>query len=160
MVGRILGRLAGGAGAVLTSLVAIAALTPSFATAQEFDLVCKGNQITNEQGASSFPKSGPFQAFVIRYRVSIDRGRWCAEGCTSTSPLVRVTATELKLESVSADELGMDRATNVNRESGEYLHVERYMLGPGLTWRQGSNSIVRMGTCERATFSGFPTPKF
>lgn len=106
--------------------------TPAIA-ADQFDLVCKGG------------------GKPVRYRIDLAKGEACSDSCDRVWKIGRVTSGEISV---------IDRAPNyandleermvVNRQSGEW----RYFMS------LSGKSATDQGTCEVATFSGFPAAKF
>lgn len=111
--------------------------------ASSFDLVCAGTISTVEQGkvSAKVPTKG-------RYRIDLDRGRYCTAKCTTSEPIYSVTSTEIVLRFQKYEDAGY--VTKINREDGSYTDV--FMLG--------DSRIVDVGKCERAPFSGLPERKF
>ena len=108
-----------------------------------FDLVCTGTISTVEKGRSKNK-----EPTSVRYRVDLERGRYCLGKCTTTQPIHSVTSTEIVLRFWQDGDAGY--ITRINREDGSYSDVMR--LGDG--------RLVDIGKCERAPFSGHPDRKF
>lgn len=86
----------------------------------------------------------------ITYRIDLNRLRWCSGECQTTEPIVDVNAAEIVLHrealSNGSAELKLDR------EGGgvSYILVDRSTMA----------SVLSLGKCEVATFTGMPEPKF
>lgn len=131
----------------LASAIIWALSLPAFATdGAAFNLVCSGE---NYMANGVFgPKEHVVQSTTI-YRIDLDSGRWCSGTCETTKAVVTFSATEIILTAVESAP-GFDQLTTINRESGDWLDRSRAL--PLI--------LVTTGKCEKAAFSGFPTPKF
>lgn len=117
---------------VWLAIVAGLMATPALA-ADQFDLVC-------ERGKST-----------VRYRVDLAKGEACSDSCDRVWKMGPATSGELKLVDRRPAYRGdLEEVATVNRATGEY----RYFMS--MAGRSDSNT----GTCEPATFSGFPPARF
>lgn len=115
-----------------------------------FNLICSGTQTTGPL-TLSIPKDG--QPFSIVYRVDLARMRYCSGECKTTFPIKRASATEIVFNSTGMNEVGFGGTTSVNRESGSYNDVTVFEGKP-------YTRILRMGSCDKMPFTGFPKRKF
>lgn len=113
---------------------------------QQFDLVCTG-EYTSKLSSDAKQDRGKTQ---LRLRVSLDLGRWCADECKETKPLVAVTDGEIVFERSADREIDAYDDVRVNRETGAYTSHHRI------------NETEQDATeaCVKAPFSGFPGRKF
>jgi hypothetical protein len=113
--------------------IGMLAATPAVA-ADQFDLVCTAKKD------------------VTRYRVDLNRGEWFLEKCRGVVKIAEVTAGTLTLLDEKAAKSGdVEHHIIINRSTGDwYSSFSVGDLAPS----------VERGTCEPASFSGFPSPKF
>jgi hypothetical protein len=113
-----------------------------------FNLVCIGIQA---KGVGNLPPVVPKlqHPYSITYRVDLDRRLWCSGSCTTTEPIVSVTESKIILRLVHPDARGYGMVESVNPQTLEFTTL--YVLA-------GVQTDFRSGTCERAPFTGFPSP--
>jgi hypothetical protein len=137
------------------SLVAVAILlstaTPgNGAQTESFDLNCTLTHITAFDGGKMTQLL--HKPIDISFRVNLATRRFCSAQCTETKPIYRVSPTEIVFEfDETPDHQGSERIEEVSRESGGYHSQD---------WIDGETSLVSLGKCQPAVFSGFPKPKF
>lgn len=118
----------------------------AIAVAAAFNLLCTGDERTAEfQNGSIVTKSRT--KYTSAYRIDLDKRRWCAGDCTQTAAIIEISDSSISLVNTKEP---FETLLNLNRETGEMIY--RLRIGDVVT--------LRMGQCERAPFSGFPTPKF
>ncbi|WP_076073100.1 hypothetical protein [Sphingomonas montana] len=116
------------------------------ASANQFDLVCKGK----EQKKTGVPAS----AWNERFRLDLDTKRWCRGTCKTPAAIDTVTADEIRISDSRAAIGGpADVQLSFARTSGKVS--ESIMMG----W-SGSGASLAEGSCRREFFSGFPTQRF
>jgi len=127
-------------------------LAPICASAQSFNLVCKGEQIrvVSDQPAVQ-------SRFVATFRVDLDRGQFCREPCEGISKLAAVDANTITLvneDDVQGKYMIISGSVRVNRLTAAYSE--------DIDAHSGLAHIItgRRGKCEQKPFGGFPTPKF
>lgn len=115
-------------------MIAAVALAPTPAmAADQFDLICM------------------FGKTEVRYRVDLDRGEACKDGCERVWKIGAVTSGEIRLMDTPLhypDEL--PQTITVNRVTGALDH----WIGAG------AGALNETAACSPAPFTGFPTPKF
>ncbi|MFD1950517.1 hypothetical protein ACFSGX_07025 [Sphingomonas arantia] len=132
-------------------LVAFAVLaswsaTASAASANQFDLVCKGK----EQKRTGVPAT----AWTERFRIDLDAKRWCRGACKTAAQTGQVTADDIVLPDSRATIGGpADAEVSLSRTKGT---VREYIM---MGW-SGSAATLAEGTCTREFFTGFPGQKF
>jgi len=117
-----------------------------------FNLVC-----TAMQSQGRLEPSAPDGFRVERersvtdvYRVDLQNMRWCVAECTRTNQIASVSGTEIILDETRHVATGVITTVSVNRETGAYI----------FSMHLGRLVDLRIGTCERAAFSGMPTLRF
>lgn len=109
-----------------------------------FNLVCSGTSTIREVKRTE-AQTTPYHAVI---RVDLSQRRYCLDRCRETFPLAAVSPSQIVLQ--DGPILGGTVHHAVDRKSGRYtLHVNAE-LGPN-----GFENLSE-GTCERATFGGFP----
>lgn len=123
----------------------------TIAVAAAFNLICTG---TTTFGKLDLRPPDRTAQFSEVFRVDLNQKRWCYRECSSTSPIVEITPTQIVFEREDRGEYN-DTVTFVNRESGAFASRVR----SGII---GSDVFVTLtqGTCTRAKFTGFPSLKF
>jgi len=116
-------------------LIGSLAATPAVA-ADQFDLVCTAKNN------------------VVHYRVDLGRSEWCQGDCSVIRKLASVTTGMLVL----ADEKPVNpnqyrESITINRNDGSWFSM-------GYFPRSTRMPVEDKGSCEPASFSGFPSPKF
>lgn len=110
---------------------------------RQFDLAC--TELAHS-GRASVPE--------YRFRIDLDQNRWCEGTCDRPQEIVAVTADRYTL--VSNDYRGrtLRTASNsyIDRVSGEHFEQN---VSIGATTQIDS----RRGRCERAPYSGMPSPR-
>jgi hypothetical protein len=127
-------------------------LTLAAAAATTFNLNCSVGTV-----------SGPLSADLVKplltdkvptkaevYRVDLDRLRWCSGNCETTKPIVDVSAAEIVLY----------RATLTNGSAELKLDREGGGISYILIDRTTMFSVLSLGKCAVAPFTGMPEPKF
>jgi hypothetical protein len=124
-------------------LAAAALLAGEAQAADQFDLVCKG-----EQKISSVPRS---EQIVQRYRVDLTSGIWCEDECTDVRHIQDLTPTRIIFEE-HGELLREGSALHiVDRTTGDWY---RNIGGDGVY-------LIVKGQCQPAPFSGInPKTKF
>lgn len=92
--------------------------------------------------------------YSTTYRIDLDAMKWCADPCEATLAVIEATPTAITLESKSID---------TPREHEVYRNVISRVSGAHNSSAESGIGSRRMamfwkGQCERAEFSGFPTP--
>lgn len=85
----------------------------------------------------------------VVYRIDPASGRWCSYDCKTTNDITSISDREIVLAQYKDEVFSMKMA--LNRESGDF--AMHYRNG-------GDRAIVKTGSCKKATFTGFPAPKF
>lgn len=116
-----------------------------------FNLVCSGTFVVGSMNDIVTQKKTPTE---VVYRIDLNEGRFCTGNCANTSPIYRVTDTQIIFEASEDKDAGSDTLEMVNRESGQYLNRLRFL---DLTT---PTIIMTQGVCEKAPFTGFPVRKF
>lgn len=130
-------------------IVALAIALAATGQGQTFDLVCKGELATESI------RGNETQPYAIRYRVDLDRGKWCEDSCAEINDVSKSSPGVIVFESIDKDGPAerVRKINNVSRETGQHLALyTSRSIG-------GAMSVVTMrwsGNCERAEFSGFP----
>ena len=116
----------------------VLAVLASASKPDQFDLICTGMETAHWN-----LQTGPVTS---RYRVDLQANRWCQGECRVVKPLVEVSPTQLVFDEVKAAYRGdpSERLDFVQRDTGKWGFYNRELQGDG--------------TCEPASFSGFPTP--
>lgn len=112
-----------------------------------FNLICSGNATTGTMDDRWNWINQVTEKFQSTYRIDLDAGRWCAGTCTVTQQIAKVADTQILLAN---DKTGLEFYLSINREDGTFMYRAKV----------GDTVEVRMGTCERAPFTGFPALKF
>jgi hypothetical protein len=114
--------------------------------APKFDLLCADEFVYFNK---KLDKGWPLSTRSIRIDLSSER--FCEGNCTQTAQLASVNDTELFLKSDKFED-GSDREIFlINRESGQFWDV----INPN-----SDMELKFVGTCQKRTFSGFPSKKF
>jgi hypothetical protein len=120
------------------------------AQSQAFDLNCKINRMAAYDGGK--PTQLLDEPIDASFRIDLTEGRYCSGECKETKPIYRVTQTTIILDFVrTPDDKGSERIEKVSRESGSYVSQ---------LWYDGQTSMVTLGACSPAPFTGFPKRKF
>ena len=131
------------AAALLATLVAGEA---SAASANQFDLVCKGSE-QKKTGAPATP-------WTEHFRVDLDAKRWCRASCTAAAPIDTFDADTISISDSRAATGGPSEVQlTLFRTTGKVR--EAIAMG----W-SGGDAELAQGTCRREFFSGFPAQKF
>lgn len=132
---------------LLKALALGALITQAAEPAQQFDLVCTGS-------AWDHPTGGRAQPAEYRFRIDLERNRWCEGVCEAPREIHSVTVDRYTLVDREYRSRTM-RTVNkswIDRVAG--THSETNLAFGSLV--QGSR---REATCERAPFSGMPAPR-
>jgi hypothetical protein len=129
---------------VLTLAAAVAGTT--------FDLNCSvgtvSGRLTGDLVKQLFDNKAPVKSEI--YRIDLDRLRWCSGDCQTTEAIVDINAAEIVLYrgtmSNGSSELKLDRETG----SISYILVDRTTMF----------SVLSLGKCEVAPFTGMPATRF
>ena len=136
-------------GLTLVAVLTLGAATAS-AQATKFNLTCTGTQRTL-MPSILMDEAKPYST---AYRIDLDAMKWCADACEATSNVAEATPTAITLEAKSVD---------TPREHEVYRNVISRVTGAHNSSIDSGVGSRRMsmfwnGQCERAEFSGFPTP--
>lgn len=126
-------------------LVAILALIAAPASAAEqFDLICKGQQRQSVRGA--------WQPYEVRYRIDLASKTYCAWSCTKTEALADVSAARIDFQA----------SERKRRDDTLTIHFVDRTTGDWQYYYSGAYGLFgdAKGRCEPAAFSGFPPTKF
>lgn len=127
--------------AALTLAILASPLTAT--AAEQFDLICKGEQ---QEGVSA-----PKAPHEVRYRFDLVENRWCEQACERAFAIQEVTADLLVLE---------------KKKTGSPLFAT---IEHAISRTEGRVSFSAFApdyfrsfhaSCEPAPFSGMPKPKF
>ena len=114
--------------------------------AAAFNLVCTGIA-SHMSGVMGLPQG--VHDFRRVYRIDLAKGRYCLGACTMTSPLAKVTDTQIIFQLEERSQVD-DTVEFVSRETGKFT----YRI------RQNGNADLWNGQCVKAQFEGFPLPRF
>jgi len=116
--------------------------TPAMA-ADQFDLVCKGQQRTSA--------AGKWKPYEVRYRVDLSEMVYCRFNCKTLETVESADAARIVFQSVQGRPGSTTALHYVDRSDGNW----RYFLS-------GPVGLIgdAEGHCEAAPFSGFPAAKF
>lgn len=107
--------------------------------ADQFDLVCTGNQRMLPSQRS--------QKVAVRYRIDVDRKIYCRENCASVFAIAKVDDARITFQTPQTDRPADLVIHFVDRVNGKW----KYFL---------SGDSDTEGFCEPAPFSGFPAVRF
>lgn len=128
----------------LFPIMILAACATPAAAADQFDLLCKGQQ--------RFAVNGATQPVEARYRVDTAARRWCRDQCFSVEALIGATPEKLVFKSRPKTPPS-EEVTDESFERATGKWVDLY-VGPYPPGEYASTE----GRCEVAPFSGFPKP--
>lgn len=122
----------------------------TYAQATKFDLTCTGTTRTLAPSAL-IDETKPYST---TYRIDLDALKWCSGDCGATWKVVEASPTAITLEGKSVDTPREHETLRnvVSRVTGEHSIAAESGIGSrrmAMFWK---------GQCERAEFSGFPTP--
>jgi hypothetical protein len=128
-----------------------ATMTANPTATNQFDLVCPGNQVSGLRSAGALGLQGQkAEKVTLYFRVDISAKRWCGGDCLKTADINEVTDRTIMLVRDKDEQIGFVSELGMNREDGSF--IKRTIVGDFVA--------VTTGTCERATFSGFPARRF
>ncbi|MBV9884439.1 MAG: hypothetical protein JO276_15625 [Sphingomonadaceae bacterium] len=107
-----------------------------------FDLVCSGMLRSGPVGLALPEQVG--QPFEITYRIDLDSGRWCSDGCETVESVSSVFEGAIVLRDRHDD----DGSNVVTVFPAGYRFTD--------TTIQGETATLRSGSCRAERFSGFP----
>ena len=114
--------------------------------AATFNLVCNG-PMTTDFGDGKLSET---VQQTTEFRVDLDKKRYCQDECNLTSPIEAVYETQIVFQNTLNEQEKSGTRMFVNRESGG-LYADTMI---------GKFRVIRIGTCERSEFTGFPTKRF
>lgn len=126
----------------LAPLAAALVATAGTASAEQFNLVCKGEFTSGTERKPS----------LNVYRLDTGLRRWCRENCDRTHPILSINDNEYRLLAVRDAEMSGD--LTINRRTGELYEAWTIKLGPV------PFGTLTKATCEKVPFTGFPAAKF
>ena len=124
----------------------LAALVAGEASANQFDLVCKGTE-QKKTGAPATP-------WTEHFRVDLDAKRWCRAACTKPA---RIDTFDADTISISDSRAATGGPSEVQLTLFRTTGKVREAIAMG--W-SGGDAELAQGTCRREFFSGFPAQKF
>jgi hypothetical protein len=118
---------------------------------EQFDLLCAMSWQDREIWADKGYPESKWSNTNERFRIDLRTRHYCSGDCTEISALQSVTPSELVLHRSSNPSGGYSKINRLNGAIEIYMHA----VVPGLeSSRRGT------GTCQKATFTPFPTARF
>ena len=121
-------------------------IAAALATAAAFNLICTGTEMDGRIPAR-VADAGKGVPFSVVYRVDLQRSRYCSEACRAIERIDSVSNVTIDFRVPRFGPGPPGRETIFYRRTGVY--------SDSFTLR--GRSLMRIGRCRRAAFTGFPS---